>query len=42
MEILKPFYIRAEPYVAMPEKTIHGDIDFLMILKPEYKAKDLI
>lgn len=33
---------RIEPYIPLPEKDLHGDIDFLVILKPNYTPKDVI
>lgn len=39
---LEDLYVRGEPYIPLPEKTVHGDMDFLMILKPGVKPKDIV
>ena len=30
-----------EPYIPLPEKTVHGDIDFLLVLKPGYTLESV-
>ena len=33
-DIICGICVRIEPYIPLPEKQVHGDIDFLLILKP--------
>lgn len=40
-ELIAHVCVRAEVYIPMPEKESHGDIDYLVILKPNYSLIDL-
>jgi hypothetical protein len=34
--------LRIEPYIPLPEKEVHGDIDFLVLFKEGYELKDVL
>lgn len=34
LNLLSPLCLQIEPYIPLPEKTVHGDIDFLVLFKP--------
>lgn len=42
MELISPLCIKMEPYIPLPEKKVHGDIDFLIILKEQCHIQDII
>ena len=39
--LIDPICNHLEPYIPLPEKTVHGDIDFLLVLKPGYTLESV-
>jgi hypothetical protein len=39
--IIAPICLKLEPYIPLPEKEVHGDIDFLLILQPGRTLNDI-
>ena len=42
LEIISPLCLKIEPYIPLPEKEFHGDIDFLILFKPGYKLENIL
>ena len=42
LALLSPICLKLEPYIPLPEKEVHGDVDFLLILKPQYTIHSII
>lgn len=40
--VISPMCQRIEPYIPLPEKKVHGDIDFLILFKEGFNLKHII
>lgn len=40
--MVSPVCLRVEPYIPLPQKQVHGDIDFLIVFKPGFNLLNII
>ena len=42
IDLISPMCLMIEPYIPLPEKEVHGDIDFLILFKEGFKLQSII
>jgi hypothetical protein len=42
LDLISPLCEKIEPYIPLPEKKVHGDIDFLLVFKQGFTLTNII